>query len=232
MALTLHFHPLSSYCQKVLIALYELDMPFEPRFVNLGDPAVREAFRNLWPTAKMPLLVDDGHVVPETSIIIEYLDTRRAGARNLIPEDSAASLEVRLWDRLFDLYVMTPLQAIVGDRLRAEGDRDPIAVAAARKSLAMAYDMIEQRMSQRMWAASERFSMADCAAAPSLFYAAAVAPFPASHTHLAAYFERLLQRPSYARTLEEARPYFQFFPFREALPARFLDSSDSDKVPT
>jgi glutathione S-transferase len=175
----------------------------------------------------MPLLTDDGHVVPETSIIIEYLETRRAGPRHLLPEDSDTCLEVRLWDRLFDLYVMTPVQAVVGDRLRGEADRDPIAVAAALRTLAMAYDMIEQRMSQRLWAAGESFSMADCAAAPSLFYAATLAPFPASHTNLAAYFERLLQRPSFARTLEEAKPYFRFFPFREALPARFLDSSDS-----
>jgi glutathione S-transferase len=181
----------------------------------------------LWPTAKMPLLTDDGRVIPETSIIIEHLDARNSGLRRLLSEDSETCLEVRLWDRLFDLYVMTPMQAIVGDRLRAEADRDPRAVAAALRTLAMAYDMIEQRMSQRLWAAGESFSMADCAAAPSLFYASTVAPFPASHTHLAAYFERLLQCPSFARTLEDAKPYFQLYPFREALQARFLDSSET-----
>lgn len=223
MTLTLHYHPLSSYCHKVLIALYELDLPFEARLVDLGDPAVRDAFRKLWPTAKMPLLTDDDKVIPETSIIIEYLDARHPAPRQLLPEDGDTSLEVRLWDRLFDQYVMTPMQAIVADRLRAPADRDPVGVAAALRTLAMAYDLIEQRKSQRTWAAGEGFSMADCAAAPALFYAAAVAPFPASHGHLAAYFERLLQRPSFAGTLEEARPYFQFFPFREALPARFRD---------
>jgi glutathione S-transferase len=222
MALTLHYHPLSSYCQKVLTALYELHMPFEPRLVDLGDPAVRDAFRKLWPTGKMPLLTHNGHVIPETSIIIEYLETRHSGPRHLLPADSDTCLEVRLWDRLFDLYVMTPMQAIVGDRLRADAERDPLAVTASRRTLAMAYDLIEQRMSQRLWAAGENFSMADCAAAPALFYAAAVAPFPPGHTHLAAYFERLLQRPSFGRVLEEAKPYFQFFPFREALAARFL----------
>jgi glutathione S-transferase len=225
MALTLHYHPLSSYCHKVLIALYELDMPFEPRFLNLGDPAARDGFLKLWPTGKMPLLTDDGRVIPETSIIIEYLDTRGSGPRRLLPEDGDASLDVRLWDRLFDLYVMTPMQAVVADRLRAPGDRDPVAVAAAQRTLAMAYDLIEQRMAQRTWAAGESFSMADCAAAPSLFYAAAVAPFPSGHTNLAAYFERLVARPSYARALREAMPYFQFFPYREALPARFLEPS-------
>jgi glutathione S-transferase len=227
MALTLHYHPLSSYCHKVLIALYELGMPFDRHLLDLGDAAVRDAFRKLWPTGRMPLLTDDGRVIPETSIIIEHLETRHSGPRVLLPEDGETCLEVRLWDRLFDLYVMTPMQAVVADRLRSETDRDPIAVAAALRTLAMAYDLIEQRMSQRLWAAGECFSMADCAAAPSLFYAATVAPFPASHTHLAAYFERLLQRPSFARVLREAKPYFKFYPFREALPARFLESSDT-----
>jgi glutathione S-transferase len=222
MALTLHYHPLSSYCQKVLIALHEFGLPFDRHLLDLGDAAVRDAFRKLWPTGKMPLLIDDGRAIPETSIIIEHLQTRYSGPRHLLPEDSDTCLEVRLWDRLFDLYVMTPMQAVVADRLRSETDRDPIAVTAALRTLAMAYDLIEQRMAQRRWAAGECFSMADCAAAPSLFYAATVAPFPASHIHLAAYFERLLQRPSFARALEEAKPYFKFYPFREALAARFL----------
>ena len=221
MSLTLHYHPLSSYCHKVLIALYEMEVPFEARLLDLGDANARQAFLNLWPTGKMPLLVHDGLVVPETSIIIEHIGRNAAGRRTLIPADSSAALQVRLWDRLFDLYVMTPMQAIVADRLRAAPERDPLAVVNATRMLSMAYDLIEGHMAQRTWAAGDEFSMADCAAAPALFYASTVAPFPESHSHLAAYFGRLLQRPSFARTLEEARPYFRFYPFREALPAEF-----------
>ena len=222
MALTLHFHPLSSFCQKVLIALYELELPFDARLLDLGDAAARAAFLALWPTGKMPLLVDDGRVVPETTVIIEYLDRRHPGPRPLLPADADACLEVRLWDRLFDLYVMLPMQAVVGDRLRPEAQRDALAVSAARATLARSYDMIEQHMAERPWVAGEDFSMADCAAAPALFYAATVAPFPPGHARLAGYFERLVARPSVARTLAEARPYFKFYPLKEAIPARFL----------
>lgn len=225
MALTLHYHPLSSYCHKVLIALYELQLPFDARLLDLSDSDAREAFLNLWPTGKMPVLVDDGLVVPETSIIIEHIGLQHARPGRLLPAESEAALEVRLWDRLFDLYVMTPMQAIVADRLRAAAERDPLAVASATRTLSMAYDLIERRMAQRTWAGVEEFSLADCAAAPALFYASTVAPFPESNTHLAAYFERLLHRPSVARTLEEARPYFRLYPYREALPAQFLEST-------
>lgn len=222
MALTLHFHPLSSCCHKVLIALYELGVPFEGRFLDLGDDAQRAAFLALWPTGKMPLLQDGPRVVPETSIIIEYLAQHHApGAQQLVPADPEAGLEVRLMDRLLDLYVMTPMQAIVADRLRSEPDRDPLAVAKARDTLAMAYELLDQRLAGRDWIAGQPFSMADCAAAPALFYAFTLVPLPAQQHRLAAYFERLLERPSVARTLAEARPYFAFYPFREALPQRF-----------
>ncbi len=219
MARTLHYHPLSSYCHKVLIALYELDLPFDAKLYNPGNPAERDAFVALWPTGKMPVLVDDGRVVPESSIIIEHLDRGRA---RLLPSDDEACLNVRLWDRLFDAYVMTPVQAIVGDRLRAEPDRDPVGVANAKRALATAYDLIESRMGGGPWAAGATFTLADCAAAPALFYAATLVPFPAANTTLTPYFERLLARPSVARVLEEAKPFFQFYPYREALPARFL----------
>ncbi len=138
MALTLHYHPLSSCCHKVLIALYELGLPFETHLLNLGDAAVRDAYRQLWPTGKMPLLVDAGRVVPESSIIIEHLTRHAARTQCLLPADPVECLEVRLWDRLADLYVMAPMQAVVADRLRAEADRDPLAVAQARGQLAMA----------------------------------------------------------------------------------------------
>ncbi|HSW17588.1 MAG TPA: glutathione S-transferase family protein [Ramlibacter sp.] len=223
MALSLYFHPLSSCCHKVLIALYELGVPFEPRFLDLGDSQQRADFLALWPTGKMPLLLDGARVVPETSVIIEYLTQRHAPRdQQLLPADPEAGLEVRLMDRLLDLYVMVPMQAIVADRLRAEQDRNAIAVDKARETLAMAYGLLEQRLAERVWAAGEQFSLADCSAAPALFYASILMPLPAGHGRLSAYFERLLQRPSVARVLDEAQPYFDFYPFREAIPARFL----------
>jgi glutathione S-transferase len=222
-ALNLYYHPLSSSCWKVLIALYEMGIVFEPRFLDLGDSGEREMFLALWPTGKMPLLVDGTRVVPETSIIVEYLSEHHAEPdRSLLPRHADAGLEVRLMDRLLDLYAMVPMQAIVADRLRAEQDRDPIAVAKARETLVMIYDLLERRLDKRSWMAGDRFSLADCTAAPALFYATTLVPLPAGHHRLAGYFERVLQRPSVARVLDEARPYFQFYPFREALPGRFL----------
>jgi glutathione S-transferase len=223
MALTLCYHPLSSCCWKVLVALYETGVPFEPRLVNLGDDGERESFLALWPTGKIPLLIDGGQAVPETSIIIEHLSVYHAQPRGrLLPPDAEHALEVRLMDRLLDLYVMTPMQAIVADHLRAAASRDPIAVDKARDTLAMAYGMLERKLAGRTWMAGESFSLADCAAAPSLFYAATLVPLPPEHRQLAAYFERLLARPSVARVLREAGPFFRFYPFRDRLAARFL----------
>lgn len=222
MALTLHHHPLSSHCHKVLIALYELDIPFEGRFLNLGDAGERARFLALWPTGKMPLLEDDGQVVPETTIIIEHLVLHHArGPQTLIPADPRAALEVRLMERLLDLYVMLPMQAIVADHLRAEADRDPLAVAQARATLATAYGLLEQRLAGRDWMAGDTFSMADCTAAPALFYASTLVPFGDGQQRLAAYFDRVVARPSVVRVLVEARPYFRFYPFSERLPRRF-----------
>lgn len=223
MAPTLHYHPLSSYCHKALIALYELQTPFEPRPLNLGDPEQRKSFIALWPSGKMPLLEDGPRVIPETSVIIEYLAQRHGPAQQtLIPQDPEKALEVRLMDRLSDLYVMTPMQAIVADRLNAEADRSAHAVNKARATLAMAYGIFNQKLNGRTWLAGDDFSMADCAAAPALFYATTLVPIAAEHALLADYFERLVQRPSVARTLDEARPFFQYYPYREAIPARFL----------
>lgn len=222
MALTLHYHPLSSYCWKLLIALYENGAPFDARVVNLGDPAARAAYAALWPTAKIPLLVDGDRVVPETSIQIEYLDHHHPGALRLLPEGFEAQLEVRLWDRVFDLHVMTPMQRFIAQQLRPPVERDAATQAAAIDELGLAYDLIESRLGDRTWAAGDAFSMADCAAAPALFYAAVVRPFSAEHVKLGAYFERLLARPSVWRCIVEARPVFQYYPLRHALPARFL----------
>ena len=228
MTLVLHYHPLSSYCWKVLIGLYELEAPFEARMVNLGDPGDRAAYAGLWPTAKIPLLQDAGRIVPETSIQLEYLDRRFGGGR-LLPGDPQACLEARLWDRLFDNYVMTPMQKIVADHLRTDDAKDPSGTAEARALLQTAYGMIEARLSGEgcAWVAGSDFGLADCAAAPSLFYAHLLEPFGEDRPALAAYFERLVARPSVARVLNEARPVFQFFPYRERLPARFWDPAQA-----
>ncbi|MCX7586426.1 glutathione S-transferase family protein [Phenylobacterium sp. 58.2.17] len=224
MSLVLHFHPLSSYCHKVLIGLYERGTPFEARVVDFSQPQAREQFEALWPTAKIPLLVDGDRAVPETSIQLEYLDAHYPGP-SMLPAEPEARLEARLWDRVFDQYVMTPMQKIVADRLRAEGEKDPRGVANAREMLAMAYGLIDGHMAGRSWAAGEAFSLADCAAAPALFYAGIVAPWGEEQGALGAYFERLVARPSVARTLAEARPFFEYFPYRELMPARFLEGA-------
>ncbi|MBI3348203.1 MAG: glutathione S-transferase family protein [Burkholderiales bacterium] len=222
MALTLHYHPLSSYCWKLLIALAENGTPFEARVVNLGDPTARAAYAALWPTAKIPLLVDGERVVPETSIQIEYLDHHHPGAVRLLPGDFDAQLDVRLWDRVFDLHVMTPMQRFIGQQLRPEAERDAVTQTGAVNDLGLAYDLIESRLGDGPWATGEAYSMADCAAAPALFYAAVVRPFSTEHTRLSAYFERLLARPSVWQAIVQARPFFQYYPLRHALPARFL----------
>lgn len=223
-ALTLHYHPLSSYCQKVLIAIDVLGVEVDRRVLDLGDPAARAAFLALWPTGKMPLLIDDGRAVPESSIIIEHLQRHHARpGRVLVPEDPDLALEVRLWDRLFDLYVMTPMQALTGDLLRPEGTRDPRGVAEVRAGLATAYGFLDRRLDGRTWVAGDGFGLADCAAAPALFYAVTHVPLAADHGHLAAYFERLMAHPAVARVIEAARPFFRFYPGRAGLARRFWD---------
>lgn len=222
--LTLHYHPLSSCCHKVLIALDELGIDAALRLLDLGDAAQRAAHRALWPTGKMPLLVDRGRPVPETSIIIEHLQRHHARpGRTLIPADADAALEVRLWDRLFDLYVMTPMQVLTGDLLRPETERDPLGVAQARERLASTYALLDERLAGRTWVCGDAFSMADCAAAPALFYAVTHLPFAPQQASLSAYFERLVARPSVARAIEQARPWFAHYPGRAGLARRFYD---------
>ncbi|MGH8142178.1 MAG: glutathione S-transferase family protein, partial [Steroidobacteraceae bacterium] len=176
----------------------------------------------LWPVAKMPLLQDAGRVVPESSIIIDYLQAHHPGSATLIPADGDAAREVRLWDRLFDLYVHAPMQKIVSDRLRSEGTRDALGVEDARRTLDTAYAMLDRRMARRIWAANDAFSMADCAAMPPLFYVDAVHPYRTAYPALAAYFERLVSRPCVQRIIREAQPWLQYFPFVDALEPRFL----------
>ncbi len=225
--LTLYYHPLSSYCHKVLIAIDVLGIDVDRQLLNLGDVAEHAAFLALWPTGKMPLLVDNGQPIPETSIIIEHLQRHHAQAgRTLIPQDADAALEVRLWDRLFDLYVMTPMQALTADLLRPEGARDALGVARARDGLLSAYAFINRQLDGRTWITGDAFSMADCAAAPALFYAVTYVPLPPQHVHLAAYFERLMTWPPVALTIDQARPYFRFYPGRQGLAQRFFDPLD------
>ena len=214
MTLVFHGHPLSSYCWKVLIALYENGTPFEQKLVDLGDPDGRAAFAALWPIAKMPVLEDRarGEAVAETTIIIDYLDRHYPGPVRFLPEDPERARETRFWDRVYDLYVQGPMQRIVGDRLRPEGQKDPFGVAEARALLATALDMVERELGDKMWATGDDFTLADCAAMPALYYADKVAPFGDARPHATALLERLKARPSVARVLAEAAPYFRYFP--------------------
>ena len=218
MTLVLYFHPLSSFCQKALIALYENGTPFEPRIVDLSDEASRPAFLRLWPIGKFPVLRDEARdrLIPESSIIIEYLDQHYPGPAPLVPADPDLALKTRLTDRFYDLYVHEPMQKIVGDRLRPAGERDGFGVAQAKARLQTAYAMIDAEMATQMWAAGETFTAADCAAAPALFYARLVLPFGDAHPNLARYFARLMDRPSFARAVAEAKPYFGLFPQEDA----------------
>jgi len=214
MSLTLHFHPLASYCHKTLIAFYENAIPFAGNVVDLGDPASGGAFRKLWPVGKMPVLRDEARdrTVPESTIIIEYLARYYPGPVELVPSDPELAWKTRLADRFYDLYVHEPMQRIVGDRLRPAGRHDTFGVEQARASLRTAYDVIETDTAERIWATGESYTLADCAASPALFYANEVLPFTDTHKNVAAYFKRLKQRPSYARVLAEAEPYMHMFP--------------------
>lgn len=214
MTLILHYHPFSSFCQKVTTALYERDVAFEPHLVNFGDADHRARLEALWPIAKFPVLRDDDGAVTlaEASVIVEYAD-RFGDASPLVPADRDEALRVRLWDRLFDLYVDVPLQKVVGDHLRPDGARDPHGVEEAKALLERAYGTADAELARSgaMWICGDAFTMADCAAAPALFYANMVVPF-AHHGHLDAYYRRLRARPSFARAVDEARPYRDFFP--------------------
>lgn len=208
----LYAHPFSSYCQKVLMALYANGTAFDMRMLAPDDPAATEKLEALWPLRRFPVLVDGGRTILEATIIVEHLDLHHRGPVRLLPQDPEAALEARMMDRVFDNYIMTPMQKLVSDELRPEGDRDPYGVAEARGMLDKAYAWLDQRMSGRIWAAGENFSLADCAAAPSLFYADWAHEIGPHHRHLRAYRSRLLAHPSFARAVDEARPYREYFP--------------------
>lgn len=223
MSLILYQHPLASFCHKVLMALYENGTPFESRIIDLGNEESRASLLRLWPIGKFPVLRDEAldSTVPETSIIIEYLDRHYPGSTALLPRDPTDALCVRLWDRFFDLYVQQPMQAIVADKNRPEDARDPQSVEQAQTLLRTAYGMIEQQLGEKLWISGDALTMADCAAAPALFYAETLMPFDEQHIRLKQYYRRLLDRPSFVRVLEEAKPYFHLYPYHEKLPAQF-----------
>jgi glutathione S-transferase len=223
MSLILHLHPLSSFCHKVLMALYENGTPFTQQSVNLTKPDEREAYLKLSPFGKIPALEDTARseVLFETTIIIEYLQRHFPGPVTLIPADADAALTARLWDRLFDLYVHQPMQQIVADKMRPEGAHDPTGVEKVRATMHTAFDLIEKRLAEAPHPGGASFTIADCAAAPALFYAQAVAPFAPSHSRVTDYFERLAARPSFVRLIGEAKPFLRYFPFVDSLPKRF-----------
>lgn len=212
MSLGLYAHPFSSYCQKVLIALYENATPFDFRLLGPGDEALAADHAARWPLRRMPLLLDGERTVVESSIIIEHLGLFHPGPVRLLPDDPRAALEVRMMDRFFDNYVMTPMQKPVFDALRPADQRDPHGVAEAKRLLDTAYAWLDGTLATRPWAAGEAFSLADCAAAPALFYADWVHPIGSAWPTLRAYRQRLLARPSFARAVDEARPYRHYFP--------------------
>ncbi|WP_347304666.1 glutathione S-transferase family protein (plasmid) [Croceibacterium sp. TMG7-5b_MA50] len=210
MTLELFAHPFSSYCQKALIAFYENDIPFTYRMME--DAGVGEELASLWPMKKFPILRDGGRVILEASIIIEHLHVQYPGPVRLIPNDPDRAVEVRMLDRFLDNYVMSPQQKFVSDALRPHEDRDPFGLEEARKMLETSYAWLDQRMNGRTWAVGETFTLADCAAAPSLFYADWTHRIPERYKHLSDYRTRLLERPSFARSVDEARRFRHYFP--------------------
>ena len=214
MSLKLYFHPLSSYCMKVLTALYEKDLPFEAKLVNFGDPEENARFTEIWPIRKFPVLQDDTRdkLVTESTPIIEYLEMHYPGKVQLLPSDPETAYEARWFDRFFDLHVHAHMQKIVGDKLRPEGKKDPFGVEEATTKLRTAYAVLEGRLKDSVWAAGDQYTLADCSASPALFYANLTVPLGSEHRNVSGYLDRLMNRPSFARAVEEAKPYFHMRP--------------------
>jgi glutathione S-transferase len=213
MTLALYLHPLSSYCHKALIAFYENDIPFEAKVVDNANTA--DELKKLWPIGRFPVLRDTARerTVPESSIIVEYLALHYPGKVKLVPEDPDLARQVRMRDRFFDNYLHSPMQKFGSDRRRPENQRDPAGVQEARALYRTALDLLESVMADKTWVMGEEFTMADCAAAPALFYGDKFyGPFRQSHKNAMAYLDRLMERPSYARALREAEPYMHLLP--------------------
>lgn len=210
MSLTLYAHPFAAYCWKPLIALYENATPFSYRLVE--NEAGWAELQSLWPIRKFPLLLDGDAPIAESSIIVEYLMRRYPGTTRLIPANDDAALAVRFLDRFFDNYVMTPMQTLVGDRMRAQNERDAKGVADARQLLDVAYAWLDRQVAKDAWLSDNTFSLAECSAAPALFYADWVHPAGDRFPGVVDYRRRILARPSVARVVDEARPYRKLFP--------------------
>ena len=213
MSLILYQHPFASFAQKALVAMYELDLDFEPRLVENEDS--RAELSGLWPMAKMPVLVDEaaGLMIPESSPVIEYVDALSPDGPVLVSADPAEALQARIWDRFLDHYVAMPMQKIVTDSLRSDDDRDLVGVAEARETLDTAYGVMETQLAGRSWIAGDEFGLPDCGAGPALFYTHAIHRWDAgSHPGVSRYYRSLVERPSIARVIEEARPYRGVFP--------------------
>ena len=212
MSLVLFGHAFSSYTQKVLIALYENDTAFEFRSIGPETPQHEAEWLRRWPLRKFPVLVDGERTTAEASIIIEYLQLRHPGPVRWLPADPMAALDVRFLDRFFDLHVMDPIQHAVGGALTGDPEKRREAVAQTLERLARAYTWLEGALAGRTWAAGEHFTLADCAAAPSLFYADWTHRIAEDYPALRAYRARLLARPSFARAVNEARRFRPYFP--------------------
>jgi glutathione S-transferase len=211
--LVLHEHPFASFCQKPLVALYELGLPFERHVVT--DEASRRELAELWPLAKIPVLRDEtaNLTLPESTTIIEYLDSLAPDGPQLIPTDDAEALQTRLWDRFHDQYIAAPMQKIVGDNLRPDGRTDPEGVDEARRTLDTAYTILDAQLADNAWTSGAAFTLADCAAAPALFYARVVHRWNEhQQSNITRYYRDLLHRASVARVVEEGRPYRHLFP--------------------
>lgn len=211
--LILYGHPFSSYTWKAQIALYEKDIAHEFRALEIEPPFTHyEELRAHWPVGQFPLIVHDGEPVFESSIIIEYLDRLVAEPR-MIPEDGDAALKVRFLDRIFDNHIQARFQAAVAEYLPFITETPDLArVERARELLEKAYDWLETQLADSGWATADGFTLADCAAAPALFYADWVHPIDPRYANLRAYRARLLARPSVMRCVEDARPYRSYFP--------------------
>lgn len=206
MTLKLYAHPFSSYCQKAITAFYEKDVAFELVMLDGSEPVAGE-FAALWPIGKFPALTDGERFVFDATSIIEYLDVEFP-ATPLIPPGPHTAAEVRMWDRFFDNYINYPQQRIVYGAIGRDAQDD----AKWHGQLDTAYAYLDKHLAGREWVASDTFSLADCAAAPALLYADWTYAIPKSFANIWAYRDRLLARPSYARALDEARPFRHYFP--------------------
>lgn len=217
MPLTLYYHPLASFCWKPLIAFYEHNISFTPVLVDLMNDESRKEFFKLWPMGQFPVLKDDatGKIIPQSTSIFEYLMLHYRNGLPLIPEDPEAALEVRRWNEFYDTYIQVPMQKIVGDCLRPQNAKDSTGVNDARATINTAYNLLEQFLNNKEWMVDGIFSLADCSAAPALYYANKVEPLD-SYKNLSAYLARLVARPSFSRVLKEAEPYFHLFPYKPA----------------